>query len=585
LSLKLSDRSDSALSKDGTILATINDVINSINIYNLKDGRKVRLVNNTPRSTYFTFMDFSPDNTKLVTSTRYSIQVWNVETGVCEKTLEVGTSVDVVQFSPDGRTFVSGGEIIQVWNTETGKLLLTIETPGELRKLQFSPNGQHIMSVYYSNKHIHIWNIETGEQVKEITYPANMLSAEYNHDGQLILGSCANNTIYLQNVDTSETIQEFVHTTHAYAKFGPADTVITRSRDKLRVWSVTTGNCEHTLDNKASVHEIHVSPEGYIIALSGDGISVWIKAGAPESPIWSPDNEVLRSLWLKPKLPYPCTTQQLQDMGYTNPLDILDPMTYDDYQAALMVHNCGTTPLSFDEWFSFYNTHPVIWIRGHGFIENPVSKQELPEDKYLVQVSRSSETGVSSLKLRITSSEHVDASISEDIYQSIRDRESPGLNLFEPSPSRMAVRNRDRLYEPYCTSEGSNSSLCQKLIGPRQNYIDVSIRFDDFNGAFRQDLFGEGGFSDSIGIYVFHTDASMDPPRIEGFTPRKFVSQTDATIIRYEHDGRSPGLYLSEIISAFNFPATIYTSTCKNIHYSTPEVVALARTISANLSQ
>ena len=73
-------------------------------------------------------------------------------------------------------------------------------------------------------------------------------------------------------------------------------------------------------------------------------------------------------------------------------------------------------------------------------------------------------------------------------------------------------------------------------------------------------------------------------PSIPGLLLRTFVTQKGVVTV-YERDGSSHGDYLSEIIDAFNFPATIYTSTCKGIHNNIAERVSLARSVICNLTQ
>ncbi|HEY0380370.1 MAG TPA: hypothetical protein VGC87_25885 [Pyrinomonadaceae bacterium] len=98
---------------------------------------------------------FSPDGSRLATSTKQTVEVWDVKTGELAQTLR-GHEVDVtsVSFSPDGRFLVSTGERqdsaettppgeLVIWDARTGEQVKTL--PGYTYAL-FSPDGKLIAS-------------------------------------------------------------------------------------------------------------------------------------------------------------------------------------------------------------------------------------------------------------------------------------------------------------------------------------------------------------------------------------------------------------------------------------------------------
>ncbi|MCA2812162.1 MAG: WD40 repeat domain-containing protein, partial [Microcystis sp. M090S1] len=93
-----------------------------------------------------TSVNFSPDGKTLVSgSDDKTIKLWNVETGKEIRTLKGHDSTVIsVNFSSDGKTLVSGSadKTIKLWNVETGKEIRTLRGHDELvTSVNFSPDG------------------------------------------------------------------------------------------------------------------------------------------------------------------------------------------------------------------------------------------------------------------------------------------------------------------------------------------------------------------------------------------------------------------------------------------------------------
>ncbi|MFM6437739.1 MAG: WD40 repeat domain-containing protein, partial [Microcystis panniformis] len=102
-------------------------------------------------------VNFSPDGKTLVSGSRdNTIKLWNVKTGQEIRTLKGHDDfVQSVNFSPDGKTLVSGSwdKTIKLWDVETGKLW-NGSTGQEIRTLKghdsfvysvnFSPDGKTV---------------------------------------------------------------------------------------------------------------------------------------------------------------------------------------------------------------------------------------------------------------------------------------------------------------------------------------------------------------------------------------------------------------------------------------------------------
>lgn len=154
---------DLSISNFGEKLATSPDRY-AINIWDLYSAGE-------PINTFYTaFTDavtageFSPDGTKLAT-THYdgSINIWDVTNGVLLNTMDAGSVVQSLAFSPDGSLLATGNSyqdhIVNIWWVDAGSLIKTLEGHHTgVDYVLWSPNGDMIISGSYDGE-IRIWGI------------------------------------------------------------------------------------------------------------------------------------------------------------------------------------------------------------------------------------------------------------------------------------------------------------------------------------------------------------------------------------------------------------------------------------------
>lgn len=114
---------------------------------------------------------FSPDSSKLATSTKQTVEVWDVKTGELIQTLQ-GHQGDVsgVWFSPDGRSLVSTGEKqVSADKAPVGELIIWSVLNGQKVKTlpsysyaTFSPDGKLIASGNGEGEDYSLIDINTG---------------------------------------------------------------------------------------------------------------------------------------------------------------------------------------------------------------------------------------------------------------------------------------------------------------------------------------------------------------------------------------------------------------------------------------
>ena len=175
-------------SSDGTKLLSANQQ-GFIDVYDNPTGHREQLrrplfVSNTIRHTYqFSALAFSSDGKTFATSGRDSdrqfsvadaeIQLWNTDTGYLLHTFNSpGRWIDLLVFSPDGKTLASVGEDwdwctkIFIWDLENRRLLSIINTgKRRIKTLKFAPDSTTLASGHTDGS-IHLWDI-TGQTKSE----------------------------------------------------------------------------------------------------------------------------------------------------------------------------------------------------------------------------------------------------------------------------------------------------------------------------------------------------------------------------------------------------------------------------------
>ncbi len=91
-------------------------------------------------------------------------------TNALQQLPEGSSHVYEVNFSPDGKTLVSGSQdgTIKLWNVETGEEIRTLQGHDDyVRSVNFSPDGKTLVSGSGDNT-IKLWNVETGEEIRTL---------------------------------------------------------------------------------------------------------------------------------------------------------------------------------------------------------------------------------------------------------------------------------------------------------------------------------------------------------------------------------------------------------------------------------
>ena len=274
---------------------------------------------------------FSPDSGILaIGGDDGTIQLWDAGTGKHLQTL-VGFEgyIDILAFSSDGRTLVSGRtqeKSLNLWDVDTGHkipgiiwasrgtTLINVASNADGRMLAaiggvasgefdlweanpvgvnrfkrlkffsghrvpvdviaFSPDGSTLASSGSGDRTIRLWDATTGEHLKVLTgHNSDILSIAFSPDGR-VLASGSDREIRLWNASTGRHLQTLTGYTAdvSCVSFSVDGHILAGGSDgEIRLWDVVTGGELKKLLVDGYVRQIAFSPDGRKLASAVDG--------------------------------------------------------------------------------------------------------------------------------------------------------------------------------------------------------------------------------------------------------------------------------------------------------------------------
>ncbi len=135
-----------------------------VKILDSHDGKLLKKLEGHSKGTILAHAFFSPDGKRIVSSGTGEIKIWDVNNGICQRTIErtwLG-AVHFASFSPDGRNVIcTNDKNIIIYDIETGEKLHSWKGTdfGSIAPVFYSPDGKYIVSTGYQN--VYIWNAHT----------------------------------------------------------------------------------------------------------------------------------------------------------------------------------------------------------------------------------------------------------------------------------------------------------------------------------------------------------------------------------------------------------------------------------------
>ncbi|MFA7158472.1 MAG: hypothetical protein WC299_04145, partial [Kiritimatiellia bacterium] len=259
-------------------------------------------VKNRPRGVLS--VSITPDGRRAVSGSDYNtIQVWDLENGICLRTLEsdhrglLGSSLDKssrrailsISVTPDGRRAVLGSDdhTMQVWDLESGACLLTLKGHNEaVKSVSVTADGRRAVAAYTedafnptalfmkSGLPLLVWDLESGECLHILKgHSYGVLSVSVTPDGRWAVSGGVDKTLRVWDLENGECLRILQgHNSSIEAVVVTPDgrRVISGSYDDtLRVWDLESGECLRTLEGHSrGVTSVSVTADG-LFAVSG----------------------------------------------------------------------------------------------------------------------------------------------------------------------------------------------------------------------------------------------------------------------------------------------------------------------------
>lgn len=206
---------------------------------------------------------FSPDGTRLATSTEGGTRIYDTQTGTeLLMIAQTGIVYDVV-FSPDGKQLLSVGtaEDPTLWDVESGQPVRVYPTGEEALYVQLAPDGTSFATRLRDR--YELWNIEEASN-PTLYFLSRMdanpvVSAIYDGDSVfwLVVNDAADNHTYLENAETGEvgcTLVEAglppLNSIFSFDQYGIV--LVTDEANIARTWDIRTCTILATFSDQTS---------------------------------------------------------------------------------------------------------------------------------------------------------------------------------------------------------------------------------------------------------------------------------------------------------------------------------------------
>ena len=347
-----------AISADGqTIVSRSKD--NTIKVRNLKMGKLINTIaGNADESGR---MVISPGGQMVASSTKDSIQILDLRTGLLKTTIPYKDKAGVSNFffSADGQTLVSQGSgyiielisdqnkansdsmfhkdkkdkntnTIEIWDVNTGKLKTTLSCENCVEHLfAISPNGQTIVSsgqrvsyydlptrtIIWSNT-IKTWDVSTGNvktsfaliNTKDLNKFIDTLTI--SPDGQTFVTRTERKTVNIWDINTGNlkaTLPNPNNNEMDSIVFSPdGQTLFTSNWSGIKIWNLKTGSLKTTIAQSSFLGSLAISLDGQtLVSPSFGSLLIWaLKTGKYKTALVNPDvnpyKEYIRSVAISP---------------------------------------------------------------------------------------------------------------------------------------------------------------------------------------------------------------------------------------------------------------------------------------------
>lgn len=282
-------RDASSFTPDGTRVVTSSGV--DVDVWNVETGeRSLALAGHAGR---VTSVAFSPDGRLVLSASEDgTARIWDAGSGRASRVLRgPSTGVNGAHFSPDGRLVVTSGgvdETAQLWSAASGRLVRTLRTPGSgVYAVAFDAPGRRLVTSGVDGS-ASVWDVRSGRRLLRLSgHAASIYGASFNRPGTRIVTTSLDGTAHLWNARTGRPVARLGAVSMAApAVFSPDGTraVTTESR-RAFVWDAETGEQVARLEGHDDMlSSASFSPDGTLVATASDDQTAIIWDVATERP-------------------------------------------------------------------------------------------------------------------------------------------------------------------------------------------------------------------------------------------------------------------------------------------------------------
>ncbi|MBS0603978.1 MAG: F-box-like domain-containing protein [Verrucomicrobia bacterium] len=205
----------------------------------------------------------------------HSIRIWDLETGLCERTL-LGHEGLVSTLAVARGKLISGSDdnTIKIWDLKTGLCELTLSHTDPISSLAIAEDK--LISGSFDTM-ISFWDLKTGALLQTLAGHADIVSSLAIAGDKLISGSF-DTAINIWDLKTGALLQTLAgHTNWVNSLAISEGKLISGSSDTtIKIWNLETGFCERTLTGHTLGVTSLIIIEGMLVSGSVDGtVKIW----------------------------------------------------------------------------------------------------------------------------------------------------------------------------------------------------------------------------------------------------------------------------------------------------------------------
>jgi WD40 repeat protein len=253
----------------------------------------------------------STDGTLLASSSlEPKIALWDLPSGKARLRLDVGSNMNALAFSPNGKVLVSASDALCFWDTTTGKQLFKIDNDNQrITDLAFSPDGRLLASCG-KRPGVCLWDAATGSLVRSLAGDDKGQVVEkvaFAPDGTAVASAGRDRTARVWEVATGKEIRRHTATADCYAVAFTRDgraLALGGFDGYISLYDRDTGKQRWRIDanpTRAPIEALAFSPDGAVLACSAlfSTVRLWNTATGEECresatiPEWG-----LQAAWL-----------------------------------------------------------------------------------------------------------------------------------------------------------------------------------------------------------------------------------------------------------------------------------------------